>query len=58
MKRTLLHIAMNAVIIYTMALSLHRDSMVPILTLVIGGALLTAWGTLYIKVIKEEKTND
>ena len=57
MKYTLLHIAMNAIIIYVMALSLHRDSMVPILTLVIGGALLTAWDTLYIKVIKEEKHN-
>ena len=58
MKYTLLHIAMNAIIIYVMALSLHRDSMVPILTLVIGGALLTAWDTLYIKVLKEEKHND
>lgn len=58
MKRTLLHIAMNAIVIYAMMLSLHRDSMVPILTLVIGGALLTAWDIFYIKVIKEEKHND
>lgn len=58
MKRTLLHIAMNAIIIYAMALSTHRDSLVPILTLVIGGAMLTAWDIFYIKVIKEEKTND
>ena len=58
MKYTLLHIAMNAVIIYAMALSTHRDSMVPILTLVIGGAMLTAWDIFYIKVIKEEKHND
>lgn len=49
---------MNAVIIYAMALSTHRDSMVPILTLVIGGAMLTAWDIFYIKVIKEEKHND
>ena len=58
MKRTLLHIAMNAIVIYAMMLSLHRDSMVPILTLVIGGALLTAWDIFYIKFIKEEKHND
>lgn len=58
MKRTLLHIAMNAIIVYAMALSTHRDSMVPILTLVIGGAMLTAWDIFYIKVIKEDKHND
>lgn len=51
----LLHLFVNVFVIYTIYMSLSRDSLVPILSVLIGTGMLVGWDTLYYFVLKDHK---
>lgn len=51
----LLHLFVNVFVIYTIYMSLSRDSLVPILSVLIGTGMLVGWDTFYYFVLKNHK---
>ena len=51
----LLHLFAIVFVIYTIYMSLSRDSLVPILSVLIGTGMLVGWDMLYYFVLKDHK---